>query len=866
MATTPARPMGLLYGAPNNVPSPNMDWLRAPGCCYVQNRTINSNVSWLTGARALGMEALYYTNLVEYPIGTNGGWNPAPGDEEYELYNRFGAWSNVPDAYWWTGNRATASSRTNYAGNYMLNIRPGSIWWQHVLEWAVEFWTRQNGRLDGHFLDVMGNRLWVGVWTTMANTVDAYAGDGRTEAENWIRGIHWGLTQLRAAIGPEVILVANNLYDQTGLGLAGGKTLGQITGGYPSMQKGGHPALNGCMFEGCDGGATTGQHPVSRVTADIAGGATAGSPSGHEWATQAGGRKRFMAISSKPAANMAAYVGVPTLWVGHMPNGYTSKVQSQVSGTVKVAWDDHIQGWTFDGSTPPDTTPPLAPAAFSAGPAAGSSVPLSWTLTADSDLQTFLVARKATPWGGGEVHTVSGAATVLTLTEPPAGAGSSTATNVPAGTWYFKAFTIDEAGNENTTGPQAQVSVAPTGDTTPPQAATAFAVGTPTGSSLPVTWTLPADSDRASFRIYRKATAWGASETLANGTLAYTATPGAAGAGSTTLTGLPDGTWYFKSFTVDAAANVQANGPASGAVVIAAATGPALTYKDESFVGLAGAKPDATVWTDPDPTASGLASGTLRLDGSGELRATVKAAVDATYGGVVLQSRDRISWASERPRRALLVEMGGSGAVNGSSSFYLIGPSGTESGAGLVWSSLFPYPDWLRFEHFNSTFLIRRRTQGALETLYSGAAPAGLYEVWLLIDTTTLTVEVNGVEVLSLSPWTDDFTTPFDEAFLYLEATTDDNPAGWTARFGSFRFMRATPSEPGDPTAVVSPGQTEYSSPVPPAEDLVDTWRYLIDNVEVAEGSSRTLVGAELNPGEYDLGVETENASPFVEA
>ena len=863
MSTTPARPMGLLYGAPNNVPSPNMDWLRAPGCCFVQNRTVNANAAWLVGARALGMEALYYTNLVEYPIGTNGGWNPAPGDEEYELYNRFGAWSNVPDAYWWTGNRATASSRTNYAGNYMLNIRPGSIWWQHVLEWAVEFWGRQDGRMDGHFLDVMGNRLWVGVWTTMGNTIDAYAGDGRTEAENWIRGIHWGLTQLRAAIGPEVILVANNLYEQTGLGLPGGKTLGQITGGYPSMQKGGHPALNGCMFEGCDGGASTGQHPVNRVTQDVAGTATVGSPSGKEWATQAGGRKRFMAISSKAGANMAAYTGVPTMWVGHMPSGYTSKAQSQVSGTTKTAWDDHIQGWTFDGP-PADTTPPLAPSAFNAGPSSGLTVPFTYTLPTDSDRATLLIARKATSWGSGQTHTAG--VTVATITPAPAGSGSGNASNTPEGTWFFKAFTLDAVGNENTTGPQVSVVVAATGDTTPPQAPSAFAVGTPSGSSLPITWTLPTDTDRASFRVYRKSTAWAAGESPATASLVYTATPGAAGAGSTTLTGLPDGTWYFKAFTVDAAGNVQANGPASGAVAISAAAGPSFTYKDESFVGVAGTKPDSAVWTDPDPTASGLASGTLRLDGSGELRATVKATADGTYGGVVLQSRDRFSWASERPRRAMLVEMGGSGAANGSSSFYLIPPSGTQSGSGLVWASLFPYPDWLRFEHLNSTFTISRRTQGALSSLYSTAAPAGLYEVWLLIDTTTLVVMVDGVEVLSLSPWTDDFTNPFDEAFLYLEAATDDNPAGWSARFGSFRLMRATPSEPTDPQFEVEPGQTTYTAPTPPADELVDTWRFLIDNVEVAEGSTPELTGPELPPGTYELGSEVENASPFVEA
>lgn len=851
--------MGLLYGAPTNVPSPTMDWLKAPGCGYVQNRTIAANASWLVAGRAAGMESLYYANLMEHPTQ----WTPS--DEEAFLYP-FGSYSNVPSAYWWTGNAATSGNRVNYAGQRMLNIRPGSVWWQHVLDWVVDFWTRQNGRFDGFFLDVLGNRLWVSVWNTMAATTDAVAGDGRAEAENWIRGVHWGLTQMRAALGPQVIIVANNTYEETGLGLSGGKALSAITGGYPSMQKGGHPALNGCMFEGCDGGATTGQHPVSRVTADIAGSVTAGSPHGKEWATSAGGRKRFMAISSKSSANMAAYAGVPNLWVGWMPSGYENKAQSQVSGTTKTAWDDHLAGWTFTGSTP-DTSPPLAHTALNAGPSSGSSVPVTWTLPSDTDRANFTIARKATAWTAGQTHTAG--TTVYSTSPGAAGAGSTTLTGQPDGTWYYKGFTIDAVGNEQTTGPSAApVTVAAGGgvDTTPPLAPTAFAAGAASGSSVPFTWTLPTDADRASFSISRKATAWSSGQGPSAGTTIYTATPGAAGAGSTTVAGLPDGTWYFKAFTTDAVGNIQPGGPSSGPVTIAAAQGPARTYVDDSFVGAAASKPDPSTWTDPDTASANLTAGsTMRLDGSGELRITAKAATDGVYGGVAVQYRDRITWASARPKRALLVEMGGSGGTNGSTSFYLVGPSGAETGDGLTWSTLFPYPDWLRFEHINSTFTITRKTAGASTVLYTGAAPAGLYEVWLLIDTDTLKVRVNGVDVVDLSPWVAEFSTPFDEAHLYLEAASDDNPTGWTARFGSFRFMRATPSEPGDTEVVVSPGVTAYTSPDPPAEELVDTWHYFVDAVEVATSSTPDTTGPELAPGTYDIGVQTENASPFVE-
>jgi hypothetical protein len=458
--------MGLLYGAPTNSPSPNMDWLQAPGCCYVNNRVITNHVTWLTAARAAGCETLYYTNVMEVPReDIPGGF--AIEDESQNLYDAT-IWSSIPDSWFWTGSKATAGQRMNYAGNYMLDIRPGSAWLMHVLDWAEDFWTRHDGRFDGFFLDVLGNRLWVSVWNTMRATADARdPGSGRTEAMNWVRGVHWFLSQLRARVGPEVILIPNNTMDEV-VDYGGGVTrIGLIPGAYPSMQKGGHPAVNGCMFEGAQGLASSGQHSVARVNATIAGTPIAGaSPNGWTWATLAGGRKRFMVLSSRATAqtDLQAYTGVPYTWIGAAPSGYTSKAQTQVSGTTRTAWDDHIQGWTYTGGGGGDTTPPQAPSAFGAGPAVGMTVPLTWTLPTDTDRAQFTVAYKGSAWTTGQGPTAG--ATALTRTPGVAGSGSATV-DLPDGTWWLKAFTADASGNVNTTGPSATVTVSTAADDEP---------------------------------------------------------------------------------------------------------------------------------------------------------------------------------------------------------------------------------------------------------------------------------------------------------------------------------------------------------------------------------------------------------------
>lgn len=792
----------------------------------------STRAAQIQAVRAAGGEVLQYIEpprLTPNLGGYTGRLFNKPDGEPYDL----SGWTHA--AWYYKGNQLRP--RTGYAGSYAADLsarfgETGTAWMQHVVACCCIMANTPGWKLDGFFLDSTGND----------SVASAFTGWQAGEQADFHEGNCILVRMLRAALGPDCVLVSNNFWNGNGTGPNAAAT------------------VNGICNE---------HHDDNPVTSFLA---TA-------YARCTNPKRRILYIAGPAQCSGAnASVGTPVTHtcIGQPASPYTMASNPGTCAAVQNgAWPPeagHIHmmdslSWGADpgGANPSgDTTPPQSVTSFSAGPAVGTSVPYTYGLPTDPDRVGLVIARRSTAWPSGAGP--SAGVTVATIAPAPSGSGSGTATATPAGTWFFKAFPVDAAGNYNTAGSAVSVTVVPSGDTTPPAAPTAFTVGVPSGSSLPYSRTLPTDSDRASFRIYRRSTAWPVGALPDAGTLVTTETPGAPGAGSGTMAGLPDGVWHFKAFTFDAAGNVNVNGQTRGPVTIDASSGPAVTYRDEQFAGAAGLKPEASVWADPDPTASGLQSGLLRTNGAGELRATVKAAAAGVFGGVVAQTRDRLSWSSDRPARALLVTMGGAGEASGSTSFYLVPKSGAQSGSGLSWASLFPYPDWLRFEHIDGDFRILRRGQGTLATLYSGAAPSGLYEVWLLIDTDRLVVQVDGDEVLDLTPWVDVFTTPFDEAYLYLEAATDGAATGWEARFGAVRFMRATPAEPTDPTFLVDVGSTTYTAPVPPADELVELWRFLIDDAEVAEGATRELVGDELDAGTYLLGLEVENASPFVEA
>ncbi|MBJ7456574.1 MAG: hypothetical protein JHC74_10995, partial [Thermoleophilia bacterium] len=134
----------------------------------------------------------------------------AGGGEVYQYVN-------VIDS-WWTNYTATGDqaalyggprtnpaflwkpSRSNWPGTYLTDMRPGSPWILHAVDHLKKWFPTTHAK--GIFLDVVGERLWSSAWSSMS----------ATEKAAWTAGNRDFVRRLRAALGPKVILVANNMW------------------------------------------------------------------------------------------------------------------------------------------------------------------------------------------------------------------------------------------------------------------------------------------------------------------------------------------------------------------------------------------------------------------------------------------------------------------------------------------------------------------------------------------------------------------------------------------------------------------------------------------------------------------------------
>ena len=90
--------------------------------------------------------------------------------------------------------------RSNWANTYMTDMRPGSPWILHAVEHLKQWFPTTHAK--GIFLDVVGERLWTGSWDGMS----------AQEKADWAAGNRDFVHRLRVALGPSVILVANNAW------------------------------------------------------------------------------------------------------------------------------------------------------------------------------------------------------------------------------------------------------------------------------------------------------------------------------------------------------------------------------------------------------------------------------------------------------------------------------------------------------------------------------------------------------------------------------------------------------------------------------------------------------------------------------
>jgi hypothetical protein len=190
-----ANPLGIAYKDTTNV-----SLYAAPTAMLIAGRC-NRNDPAFEQARRAGAEVLVYLNATQRP-------DRRVCALDNELY--LNDLSRVP--LW---PYPSEGQRVNYPNTHLADIRPGSPWVLHVVDY-VEQLMRQH-KFDGVFLDVSGARLWgkLADWESWP----------QQEKDAWTDGsvdLVRRLDERRRAIDPGFIIVTNGFWDRgDARGLAG---------------------------------------------------------------------------------------------------------------------------------------------------------------------------------------------------------------------------------------------------------------------------------------------------------------------------------------------------------------------------------------------------------------------------------------------------------------------------------------------------------------------------------------------------------------------------------------------------------------------------------------------------------------------
>jgi hypothetical protein len=328
-----------------------------------------------------GGEVLMYVDLVEGP-----GFNVS-GDQA-DLYGG----ARLPAQYTWS------PLRYNFSNYPMTDLRPGSAWIQHVVAYMRDWFPTTHAK--GLFLDVMGTRLWSGAWSAMS----------QSERDAWTAGNYDLIHRLRAALGPNVILVANN--------------------GWPD----GNPDLNGITIE---------HHAYSEASY------WSGQTGRADWTKPV--RNIVIASSTADATKWAGVKGITHVSAQSTYDAVASPILpfSQLPSTgTATPTPDPAPAPTPDPTTDPTPAPP---------PAAPLAKPTSFTITKATDGSatfkatapvgtTLVVSQRYTDWGNEENARFGSGALVLGTTMD----GTLTGSIPKVSGLDFRAFTYRTALPDST--------------------------------------------------------------------------------------------------------------------------------------------------------------------------------------------------------------------------------------------------------------------------------------------------------------------------------------------------------------------------------------------------------------------------------
>ena len=773
--------------------------------------------SRIQAVRAAGGEVIQY---IEPPR-----WTPYPGDTGL-VRSFFVPGTNytvqAAQAAGWTfgGPNHALLPNIHYPGAYATDIRAspgpgGTAWMRHIIQWCCDRANDPNWELDGFFFDSTGD----------VNMSGAYSGWSSGEAADFNAGALVLLRMARLALGPDCIIIGNDFLSQSAGGM---QVASQVSNGIVNEHHDENP--NTSFLAGYYAICT---HPKRRVIYISASASGAAASVGHPQITHiVVGQNSGEYIASSPPGTVAG-----------IGNGAWPADALHVQGMKAINWGANPAGATGEpsGGGGGGLALPSIPTGLSIVEQSGS-LALTWTANAGAEeVDTYQV------YVNDAVHKLDVLGTAYTIP----GLVNDTAYTV-----RISAHNATGYGDWTAAQTKTPTSAAPPPDTTPPLAPTAFSLGTPEGLNVPVSVTLPTDSDRATKTLYRSPSASGVPATSV-----AALTPGVSGDFPLTDTVPSSGTWYYQVIVRDAAGNATAT--TWKPVAVTTPSFGAAKFFTGSFAGANGAKPDPEFWRDPDVTRSGVTVGSVaRLDGAGLLVIPCTPSAPPAFGRLGAELRVPLDLSDPAPRWLRVpIYCSSTPAAGSSSSRVLL--AGTANLTDPNTSA-----EALRLKQVGTQLLVERRIAGVLSTIATLTAPVDvLYDLDLLLSPTTIALVVNGADANlgagAGAPVAHGVSLP--TAVLYPDAG-NDQAGTQTAKFGAITFGRSTPSDPAGVTAVLSGSDVIYSCTPAPDEDVVTNYEYSIVGLGVqSSGSSPTQTAAAPAPSAtpYVVQLVTENASPF---
>ena len=205
-----ANPLGLFYD--NSFT--NIEDYYKPGAMLVAGNC-NRYDPRFQKAREAGAEVLAYLNIIEV-------YDHIPCKLNEGFY--MGGYDNVP--LW---PYPTYGQRVNYPKTHLADMRAGSKWEDHVVEYISNL--MREGKVDGVFLDNVGARLW-------SKLADWHDWSKKEQDEYTLGNVDLvrRLDEARQKINPKFILISNNLWDRgDGLGLEGEKHVDGVVLEHPKL-------------------------------------------------------------------------------------------------------------------------------------------------------------------------------------------------------------------------------------------------------------------------------------------------------------------------------------------------------------------------------------------------------------------------------------------------------------------------------------------------------------------------------------------------------------------------------------------------------------------------------------------------------